>query len=99
MGSGVGRAGWLGLLAAALLALVVGASCGSGGSVEPQPTPTSTRSERVEQQAARGQAAQEQAEETVAAAAENWRAVVPMTRNVVGDPEAPVLIVEYSDFQ
>ena len=98
------RAGWLGLAAAALLALMLGASCGSGGSVEPQPTPTSTRSERVEQQtaqqqAARGQAAQEQVEETVAAAAENWRAVAPMARNVVGDPEAPVLIVEYSDFQ
>lgn len=24
---------------------------------------------------------------------------LPYTRNVVGDPEAPVLIVEYSDFQ
>lgn len=24
---------------------------------------------------------------------------LPFTRNVVGDPEAPVLIVEYSDFQ
>ena len=24
---------------------------------------------------------------------------LPFTRNVVGDPDAPVLIVEYSDFQ
>ena len=24
---------------------------------------------------------------------------LPFARNVVGDPEAPVLIVEYSDFQ
>lgn len=88
----------LGLAAAVLLALVVGASCGSGGDpVEPQPTPTSTRAERAE--TVEQQAAQEQVEETVAAVGENWRAVAPMARNVVGDPEAPVLIVEYSDFQ
>ena len=92
------RAGRLGLAAAALLALMVGASCGSGGDpVEPQPTPTSTRADRAE--TVEQQAAQEQAEETVAAVGENWRAGAPMARNVVGDPEAPVLIVEYSDFQ
>ena len=27
------------------------------------------------------------------------RAGLPFARNIVGDPEAPVLIVEYSDFQ
>ncbi len=83
--------GRLALLLGAVAALALAASCG-GEAVEPQPTPGSTRAERAET------VVEQQAEETVAAVADR-RAGVAAARNVVGDPDAPVLIVEYSDFQ
>lgn len=90
----------LGLLLAAALVLALGASCGSGETPEPQPTETSSRAERTQSVAQQAQ----QAEQTAAAerdepAADDPRAGLLVSRNVVGDPEAPVLIVEYSDFQ
>lgn len=80
--------GRLALLLAVVAALALAASCG-GEAGEPQPTPGSTRAERAET------VGEQQAEETVA----DRRAGVASMRNVVGDPDAPVLIVEYSDFQ
>lgn len=87
----------VGLLLAAVLTLALAASCGSGETPAPQPTETSSRAERT-------QSAAQQEQQTVAAekdepAANDPRAGLMISRNVVGDPEAPVLIVEYSDFQ
>ena len=87
----------LGVLLAAALALALGASCGSGEAPEPQPTETTARAERT--QSVSQQAQQTTATERGEPAANDPRAGLLVSRNVVGDPEAPVLIVEYSDFQ
>ena len=80
------------LLLAAMLTLGLAAACGSD-SPTPEPTPSASRADREAEQT-------QQQEQMVAEAAEaGRRAGVAMARNVVGDPEAPVLIVEYSDFQ
>ena len=79
------------LLLAAMLTLGLAAACGSD-SPTPEPTPSASRADR--------EAEQTQQQEMVAEVEEaGRRAGVAMARNVVGDPEAPVLIVEYSDFQ
>ena len=87
----------LGVLLAVALVVALGASCGSGETPEPQPTETSTRAERT--QSASQQEQQTAATERTEPAANDPRAGLLVSRNVVGDPEAPVLIVEYSDFQ
>lgn len=90
------------LVVAAMLAL--GVSCG-GDTPEPQPTPTSSRAERVQEQEQNvsqqevGASEQQQGVAESEARPPNRRAGATMVRNVVGDPDAPVLIVEYSDFQ
>ena len=95
------------LVLATLLAgigLVVSA-CGSGGEPADEDVSTGTvRTERADREASVMQ--QEQgAEQPGDAGAEagiiefGHREGLPFARNVVGDPEAPVLIVEYSDFQ
>lgn len=87
----------LGVLVVAALALALAASCGSGETPEPQPTESSSRAERTQSVAQQEQ--QTVAAEQDAPAANDPRAGLMISRNVVGDPEAPVLIVEYSDFQ
>lgn len=95
------------LVLATLLAgigLVVSA-CGSGGEQADEDVSTGTvRSERTDREASIMQ--QEQGADNPAEAGEEsgviafgHREGLPFARNVVGDPEAPVLIVEYSDFQ
>ena len=87
----------LGVLLVTVLALALGASCGSGETPEPQPTETTARAERT--QSVSQQEQQTTAAERAEPAANDPRAGLLVSRNVVGDPEAPVLIVEYSDFQ
>ena len=70
---------------------------------EAQQEQTAAESERVPEQV--GDGAQGGAEQVDAGVEQGGvidfghREGLPFTRNVVGDPEAPVLIVEYSDFQ
>ncbi len=90
------------LLAIAAVAAVLIAACGSGGAPSTGDTPRSERQYRQasimqQQDAAVAQSGIEfdiPAEITF-----GHREGLPFTRNVVGDPDAPVLIVEYSDFQ
>lgn len=49
--------------------------------------------------AATGTPKGERAERVEPRADGSHREGLPISRNVVGDPDAPVLIVEYSDFQ
>lgn len=87
-------------------------ACGSGGEPADEDVSTGTvRSERADREASILQ--QEQAAEDGAEGADQpaeagadsgviefgHREGLPFARNVVGDPDAPVLIVEYSDFQ
>ncbi|MXX47884.1 MAG: hypothetical protein F4088_01140 [Chloroflexi bacterium] len=80
-------------------------ACGSGDGDADEDVSTGTvRSERADREASIMQ--QEQgADQSVEAGAEagviefGHREGLPFARNVVGDPKAPVLIVEYSDFQ
>jgi len=80
-------------------------ACGSGGEPADEDVSTGTvRSERTDREASIMQ--QEQgADQPAEAGADSGviafghREGLPFARNVVGDPEAPVLIVEYSDFQ
>ncbi len=104
-----------GLLASGLALGVLLSACGSGGGPEQQdgePVSTGTvRSERegreasiMQQQESAAEAGQSEQAEPVDVDAPGvidfgHREGLPFTRNVVGDPEAPVLIVEYSDFQ
>ena len=93
-----------------LVALLAGigllvSACGSGDGDADEDVSTGTvRSERADREASIMQ--QEQgADQSVEAGADSGviefghREGLPFARNVVGDPEAPVLIVEYSDFQ
>ncbi len=84
-----------------ILPLMIGAliaACGSGGAPDSSETGT-VRSERD----ARDASIMQQERQIAASAAGvidfGHREGLPFTRNVVGDPDAPVLIVEYSDFQ
>ncbi|MDE2966905.1 MAG: hypothetical protein OXS30_05390 [Chloroflexota bacterium] len=98
------RALWPVLLIAGLGLLL--SACGSGGAPDDGDDDASTgtvRSERAEREAS---IMQQQGQVEVSDAAEGdgvidfgHREGLPYTRNVVGDPDAPVLIVEYSDFQ
>lgn len=80
-------------------------ACGSGDGDADEDVSTGTvRSERTDREASIMQ--QEQVAAQPAEAGEEsgviafgHREGLPFARNVVGDPEAPVLIVEYSDFQ
>jgi len=80
-------------------------ACGSGGEPADEDVSTGTvRSERADREASIMQ--QEQgADQPAEVGADSGviafghREGLPFARNVVGDPEAPVLIVEYSDFQ
>lgn len=108
------RSRWLvGLLLLVVGALGLAAGCGSGGS-DAEPQPTTARAERdereqmepVETEQGTGAVAEsddgEGGEQEGAAArrvADERRAGLMVARNVVGDPDAPVVIVEYSDFQ
>ena len=81
-----------------ILPLMIGAllaACGSGGS----PDTGTVRSERDARDASIMQ--QERLHLAPAAGVIDFghREGLPFTRNVLGDPDAPVLIVEYSDFQ
>ncbi len=56
----------------------------------------------AEQPAQMNQADQVEVEQEIAIPSEidfGHREGLPFTRNIVGDPEAPVLVIEYSDFQ
>ncbi|MXV80565.1 MAG: hypothetical protein F4X58_08410 [Chloroflexi bacterium] len=80
-------------------------ACGSGDGDADEDVSTGTvRSERADREASIMQ--QEQgADQPAEAGADSGviafghREGLPFARNVVGDPDAPVLIVEYSDFQ
>lgn len=80
-------------------------ACGSGGEQADEDVPTGTvRSERADREASimqqeQGAARSGDARAESGVIAFGHREGLPFTRNVVGDPEAPVLIVEYSDFQ
>ena len=80
-------------------------ACGSGGQQADEDVSTGTvRSERADREASimqQEQAADQPAEARAEAGVFDFghREGLPFARNVVGDPEAPVLIVEYSDFQ
>ena len=102
------------LILIALATLVFAVSCGSGDSPEPEPTPTTARAERegveqqVEQQGADQQIAAQSADQgeddsdgvMVASVLEHTRRAGTLAfRNSVGDPDAAIVIVEYSDFQ
>ena len=93
------------LLAIAAVAAVLIAACGSGGAPSTGDTP---RSERQYRQASIMQQQDAAVAQSHGAGLEfdipaeitfGHREGLPFTRNVVGDPDAPVLIVEYSDFQ
>ena len=102
-------------LSALLVAMVVGigllvSACGSGGDAGDQDGGSATgteRSERAERQASiMQQQVDDSSEEKPELAATELgeidfghRQGLPFVRNVIGDPEAPVLIIEYSDFQ
>ncbi len=102
-------------LSVLLVAMVVGigllvSACGSGGDAGDQGGESATgteRSERAERQASiMQQQADDSSEEKPELAATELgeidfghRQGLPFVRNVIGDPEAPVLIIEYSDFQ
>ena len=95
------------LVLATLLAAIglLFSACGSGGEPADEDVSTGTvRSERAAREASIMQ--QEQgADQPAEAGADSGviafghREGLPFARNVVGDPDAPVLIVEYSDFQ
>ena len=102
------------LILIALATLMFAVSCGSGESPDPEPTPTTTRAERegveqqVEQQGADQQIAAQSADQgeddsdgvMVAGVLEHTRRAGTLAfRNSVGDPDAAIVIVEYSDFQ
>ena len=93
------------LILIALATLMFAVSCGSGESPDPEPTPTTTRAERegVEQQITAQSADQGEADSDgvmVASVLEHTRRAGTLAlRNTVGDPEADIVIVEYSDFQ
>lgn len=70
-------------------------ACGSGG--EPGSTET-PRSERAQRQATIMQQEGREADQ-LGVIDFGHREGLPFLRNSVGDPEAPVVIVEYSDFQ
>ena len=100
---------------ALLVAMVLGfgllvSACGSGGEPGRQDAESATgteRSERTERQASiMQQQVDDSSEEKPELAATELgeidfghREGLPFIRNVIGDPEAPVLIIEYSDFQ
>ncbi len=95
-------------LSALLVGMVVGfgllvSACGSGGDAGEQSDGSATgtqRSDRAERQAS---IAQQQDSELAATKPGEidfgHRRGLPFVRNVFGDPEAPVLITVYSDFQ
>ena len=97
------------LILFAVATLMFAVSCGSGESPDPEPTPTTTRAERegveqqVEQQITAQSADQGEADSDgvmVAAVLEHTRRAGTLAlRNSVGDPDAAIVIVEYSDFQ
>ena len=98
------------LILIALATLMFAVSCGSGESPDPEPTPTTTRAERegVEQQGADQQITAQPADQgeadsdgvMVASVLEHTRRAGTLAlRNSVGDPDAAIVIVEYSDFQ
>ncbi len=102
------------LILIALGTLLFAVSCGSGDSPEPEPTPTTARAEReggeqqIEQQGADRQITAQSAEQgeadsdgvMVAGVLEHTRRAGTLAfRNSVGDPDAAIVIVEYSDFQ
>lgn len=101
------------LLRLSAIAAIVGAvglllaACGSGGQDErqAQSADETVRSERQYRQASvlqQQDAEQTQVDVEIAIPSEidfGHRAGLPFARNVVGDPEAPVLVIEYSDFQ
>ena len=80
-------------------------ACGSGGEGADEDVSTGTvRSERTDREASimqQEQGAEQPEDAGVASGFIDFghREGLPYTRNVVGDPDAPVLIVEYSDFQ
>ena len=98
------------LILIAVATLAFAASCGSGESPEPEPTPTTARAERegVEQQDVEQQITAQSADQgegdadgvMVAGVLEHTRRAGTLAfRNSVGDPDAAIVIVEYSDFQ
>ena len=102
------------LILIALATLAFAVSCGSAESPEPEPTPTTARAERegveqqIEQQGADQQITAQSAEQgeadsdgvMVASVLEHTRRAGTLAfRNSVGDPDAAIVIVEYSDFQ
>ncbi|MDE2747185.1 MAG: hypothetical protein OXI41_14620 [Chloroflexota bacterium] len=80
-------------------------ACGSGGEEADGDVSTGTvRTERADREASimqQEQGAEQPGDTGVEGGVIDFghREGLPFTRNVVGDPEAPVLIIEYSDFQ
>ncbi len=90
-----------------LLAGVVLTACGSQGddqqqsatSYEAGSTETTERPDRQSSVAAQQAEAEPDDEGAVVEVLRRHRAGLVAERNVVGDPDAPITIVEYSDFQ
>ena len=96
---------WLLLTLVGALAMI-SVACGSGGDLAPTGTQRSERDDRqtsISQQRSTPDEPHQLATANLTTDAGvidfGHRQGLPFQRNVVGDPDAPVLIVEYSDFQ
>jgi len=85
---------WAGLIAVAAVATLV-AACGGGAKSEPEQTAVQAAGPTAQAEQAEQAAAQA---EQVVSAEQDARVQVVRGRAALGDPAAPVLIQEYSDF-
>ncbi|MDE2747187.1 MAG: hypothetical protein OXI41_14640 [Chloroflexota bacterium] len=85
---------WAGLIAFAAVAAVATlvAACGGGAESEPEQTAAQAAGQTAQAEQAAAQA------EQVESAEQDARVQVVRGRAALGDPAAPVLIQEYSDF-